>query len=817
MKVASVSIQDVRGIRNLNLSPNRENLVVWGPNGSGKSAVVDALDFLLTGRISRLTGEGTGGISLASHGPHVDSGVESARVSAQVSLGDGEQIFTIARCMASPKELECPKEKLAQLSPVIETAERGHHVLSRRELLRFIAAESKSRAAGIQELLRLTAIEDVRKILVRARNDARKAKELAGNALGKAKEVVCSTAEIDSFTAQGLLSVVNRHRKTLDAAAINALASSKLKTGLTNPLGTHGTDSINASLLGKDIEALLEIEEAADVRLEEQELRKLVEGIRENQDALTAAERAKLIQDGLPLVAESGECPLCGLEWPAGELVSHLEAELASAQKASQQIERIEELTTALSGAIDNPLGRIERLEKALTEAPVKNAGNSIWEWGKRLRELKDDLEAALKRYPNSKFDEDQVAALLAPQSIAEDLGKLQDKLRAEYPEATPEQTAWDTLTRLEENLLALEHRESELDLAELCANRGEVLHDCFVESRDEVLNALYKVISDRFSEFYKELHGADEVAFEATLRPEGAGIKFEVDFYGRGVQPPLAMHSEGHQDSMGLCLYLALAEYLSMDKLGLTILDDVVMSVDMDHRRAVCRLFAKHFPDRQFVITTHDRAWANQLRTEGIARRGNVVEFYKWDIDTGPYVNLEADLWSRIDAFLKDNEVASAAHLLRRGSEQFFSIVCEALEAPVRYSSDGRNNMGEFVSAAIGRYKRLLDKARKVAQSWGRKEEVEYFIELASTFNQIVAGSQVEQWAVNPSVHYTDWAEFSPSDFAPVRDAFQDLQGAFVCQSEDCGSILRVEKQGPEATAVRCKCGAVNWNLVKR
>ena len=44
----------------------------------------------------------------------------------------------------------------------------------------------------------------------------------------------------------------------------------------------------------------------------------------------------------------------------------------------------------------------------------------------------------------------------------------------------------------------------------------------------------------------------------------EGAGVDFKVDFHGRGVNPPNALHSEGHQDSMGICLYLSLAERLT-------------------------------------------------------------------------------------------------------------------------------------------------------------------------------------------------------------------------------------------------------------
>ena len=42
-------------------------------------------------------------------------------------------------------------------------------------------------------------------------------------------------------------------------------------------------------------------------------------------------------------------------------------------------------------------------------------------------------------------------------------------------------------------------------------------------------------------------------------------------------------------------------------------------MSVDADHRYQFCKLLKTQFPDTQFVITTHDRLWAEQMRSAGL------------------------------------------------------------------------------------------------------------------------------------------------------------------------------------------------------
>ncbi len=107
MKLLQLEIDKVRGIQHLLVTPDGGNFVIWGPNGSGKSAVVDAIDFLLTGRIQRLTGEGTGDISLSKHGPHIDHRAEETIVRAAVQLPGPKDPIELRRSIGKPQELMC--------------------------------------------------------------------------------------------------------------------------------------------------------------------------------------------------------------------------------------------------------------------------------------------------------------------------------------------------------------------------------------------------------------------------------------------------------------------------------------------------------------------------------------------------------------------------------------------------------------------------------------------------------------------------------------------------------------------------------------
>jgi len=820
MRLLELEIQNVRGIRHLTLKPDGHNFVIWGPNGSGKSAVVDAIDFLLTGRVSRLTGKGTGGITLSTHGPHIDHGPEEAIVRGVLRLPELTKPVEIKRCMAQPNVLECDPSVKPYLDPILTLAQRGQHVLTRREILKYITAEASTRAQEIQALLNVTEIEDIRKALVRVQNDFNKALQAAKGGVDTARGAVNSTVQATTFEVDTVLQFVNRNRAILGGQPISVLRSTELKKDLKPPTIIPSDRLVNVELLERDIANLYEVmREQSQAKIAEsyEQLRALLTTIRSDPDLLRALARQQLIELGMTLIDETGSCPLCDTKWPPGKLREYLEKRLSDAQTAVQHQKHIAELSSGIDETVNTTIASIQSVIAAAQKTTGLEDDIAILQsWVGDLRNFRVSLSSAVEKYTVPNIPVDRVQRMLAPDNYGETLSRVESAAKAKYPRETPEQTAWDTLTRLEENLKALEKAEGVLRHAQLSYQRASALLDSFQTARDGVLRRLYDNVRDRFVELYRQLHGSDEASFVARLEPKGAGIDFEVDFYGRGTHPPHALHSEGHQDSMGLCLYLALAEQLTGGLIDLVILDDVMMSVDADHRRELCHLLATSFPHRQFLITTHDKTWANQLKHEGIVDSQRLIEFFNWHIDTGPQVICELDMWSQIEEDLQKNDIPSAAAKLRRSSEAFFGMVCDSLKAPVTYNLHGRWELGDFLPAAIGQYRKLLKQAKKAAQSWGKIDEFERLNELDSTASQIFDRCNAEQWTVNANVHYNAWANFSKKDFQRVVEAFQDLYGLFKCSK--CGAILYVTTRGtPTPVSVRCRCGEVHWNLEEK
>jgi hypothetical protein len=185
-------------------------------------------------------------------------------------------------------------------------------------------------------------------------------------------------------------------------------------------------------------------------------------------------------------------------------------------------------------------------------------------------------------------------------------------------------------------------------------------------------LNTLYEDVQADFSTFYRAINGDDEAKFTAKLTPSAGKLDFDVNFYERGLFPPGAYHSEGHQDGMGVCLYLALMKRLFGDRFTVALLDDVVMSVDSGHRYQFCKLLKTYFPDTQFIITTHDRLWAEQMKSAGLVTAKTSIAFHSWTIDTGPLVESNLEIWDEIAAALGKGKVEVAAAALRHHLETF-------------------------------------------------------------------------------------------------------------------------------------------------
>lgn len=811
IKLESIHIEEVRGIRYLDLDFNKTNFAILGPNGSGKSGVIDAIEFGLTGEIKRLTGSGTKGLSVSEHGPHIDMAKfpDASFVELRVFIPELGKSATITRKMKSPKTPTIEPADDDVKAALTEVAEHPEITLSRRDIIRFILVEPTKRSQEIQSLLTLDELGQTRSVLRTASNRLDTIYQAADAQVKSTGNALRLHLQIEKLDKKEVLAAANQRREILDLPAIATFESAtELDSDITHKTSTP---EFNKESALRDLKALSEAE-AGLLDLGKAEAAAIVDDLAKlelDPALLGALQRRSLVEKGLDLV-DGPECPLCDVPWEDEQhLREHLEAKLAKSKQARDLQDALVGNGRKLSDESTKIVGLLVPVQKLAVAEEQGAVGRQLSDWKTNLQELKPRLTTiegltGLKDRLTDGWPE-------APKTLAESIKTLTAKVKAR-PDQSATVAAQTFLTKAQVRLGDYRDAMRKAKTAKSSRASGKVAYDTYCGVLDSELNALYNEVQDDFSTFYSELNDDDEGSFTAKFTPTEGSLVLDVNFYNRGLFPPGAYHSEGHQDGMGVCLYLALMKRLFGDRFTLALLDDVVMSVDVGHRYQFCKLLKAHFPNTQFIITTHDRLWAEQMKSTGLVTSKTSIAFHSWTIDTGPLVESNEAIWDEIDAALAKGRVDVAAAALRRHLEYVSRHLADHLCASPQFRADGDYQLGELLPAVQKRMKELLGKATKAAQSWGKETEKEVVKQRKESLSASSSASNIEQWAINKAVHYNAWANFGRKDFEPVVAAFKELLGQFRCDS--CDSWVYVIPKRGASESLRCACTSIFLNL---
>ncbi len=815
IRVESITIREFRGIRDVTLDLRGKSFAICGPNGTGKSGVVDALEFALTGNVSRLSGEGRGDISLKQHGPHVDrrNDPDKARVTVKVTIPSLSKTITIERSLKNPAAAHVTPTDPAVLEVLRQVEAHPEIVLSRRELIRYVLATPGKRAEEVQALLHLDQVEQVRVGLQKIANACEKQLVPLGTIATQSRENLLRALGMSELTKEKVLATANAQRAILSLPALTDLTeTASLKDGMATP-GPAQPQRIPRAQALADMRAA---REALAEIASESTMTRAVE-VTADLDALAAdpAVAASLKREAFYTIGmeltEAGACPFCDTPWDLGGLKKHVQAKVDHLKEVSRRRAAVEAKIAPLIATLRKVQGAINTVVgyAALATPPV--AINAACDYSAHCGTAVERLTALL---PLAETIPVLTNVPIIPQAVLDAIGELERAVAA-LPEPTKQDAARDWLVVAQERLEVSRDAMRKQKVASERAQKARRVYDIYTSTSDTVLAGVYAAVERDFAAVYQFVNRDDEDKFKAKLIPSMGKLGFDVDFYGRGFFPPGAYHSEGHQDSMGLCLYLALMRHLQGSGFTFAVLDDVLMSVDAGHRRQVCALLKAQFPNTQFVMTTHDPIWLRHMMTEGLIEGRSAVQFRSWSVDQGPTRWDDRDVWTEIDDGLKESNVREAAALLRHYLEYESAEVCHRLRAPVEFRGDAQYQLGELLPAAVRHMRELYSRGKEAANSWNQREIIEQLAAREAALAMLAKASNVEQWQVNAAVHFNSWDNLGKVDFEPVVKAFRDLLGAFTCS--DCKEYLRVSPERETPESLRCECGRTSINLRKK
>lgn len=812
IKLKSIYIEEFRGIKRLLLRFGEGNFAITGPNGSGKSGIIDAIEFALTGKISRLQGAGTSGVTVLRHGPHVDKSQspEQAFVRLEILFPLLKKTATITRKIKAPRNpIICPNDDDI-LSVINDFEHHSEIVLSRRDLLRLIFTEPKKRSEQIQALLKLDRLDQMRSKLRTVQN------KLEKECSDVERQVKSSTLQlqrhlgIDQLTSKKLLTAVNDRRELLTLQAIRGLdPTTRVDVGISEELKSRQVDKLSAR---REIKYMVEELESFPQKVEStiQNMLKNIRSLQENSLGSNEFKRLSLVESGLEIL-DSALCPLCDVNWPdESELRSYLEAKYRSLNQSKKLRQSFRKDASFLRNKIANiwaSLASIRQLAIRLNRVEIASA---LENWVSELKQCEKDLDDFSKICQIKDLCANHF--LLFTQERRRILERLSRQVDA-LVDKSDSHKAHTFLVVAQEKLMEYRRAKRQHLSAKHTFETANSCYQKYCEVLESVLNSLYREVEQDFRSYYRKLNIDDEFNFEATLEPQlsQGKVMLDVAFYGRGKFPPTAYHSEGHQDAMGVCLYLALMKRLFGERFSLALLDDVVMSIDAGHRKRFCDLLKTEFPGTQFVITTHDLLWMEQMRFAGLVTLKRSIRFYDWTVDRGPLIVSSEGIWEEIEEALLKDSVSRAAAALRHHLEFVFRELADELGASVRFRNDGRYDLGDLLPNVLSRVMSLYNKAKSAAHSWKHHETVRQISDRIESLSNLIAESRAEQWAINSAVHYNSWANFSKEDFSSVVTSFRRLSECLRCGK--CGSWFRISPR-INPNILHCNCGDTNFTL---
>jgi hypothetical protein len=220
--------------------------------------------------------------------------------------------------------------------------------------------------------------------------------------------------------------------------------------------------------------------------------------------------------------------------------------------------------------------------------------------------------------------------------------GEQREEIKAEFADVECDPSI--EITRIDETIVAVGGGERRTRLVETASLIASLRNDVVTYERcqrDVLILAKQKSVADKLhahaeaarkaavqnvadrvatqaNAFYEEIHPGEGIATSTlTVRQATSGsMQLGSTFHGREAQP-LLYYSESHLDTLGLCYFLAIRklEIASSPAFKLLLVDDVLHSVDADHRTRLARLLKDHFGDHQIFLVTHDKHFFDRLR----------------------------------------------------------------------------------------------------------------------------------------------------------------------------------------------------------
>lgn len=702
VKIKSLRVQNFRGIRAVDLPIDGQNIIIIGGNGTGKSSIVDALEYGFTRKVEKLEGRG-----------------DVKEKECIPNLRGSKPVFVSIKCTTHPDAVTIshPLRSVVippELTEYFDAATHYPFILRRSQLLKFLDAKPAERydqLSGLIGLGELDAIEDAWK---QQRNEAQTRREALAEQIANAIHQLQLLLGIDIEAEAQIVSVVNAKLTASQLPAVSQQSDLQNRQTLLREQCRSQADIQSAERL-KAIKARIGRlkQDIRDLWDEEHRLIGLRTLYLSRLSASAEAIFETLLIEGKSLL-EGGaiaQCPLCesplrdapALILRINERLNALKGLAESRSELNKQKNIVVQKLTVLEYSL-NELGS----DITANGLPNSSAFGSVASLTRSWRALFEEKDPA--QWGSAQLEGwEQKVEIAQLRKIVPQVEQIIDQQIAQLMPTKAEREILDLIewiARIDENWLAWKAHRREMAKAEYVCQQVQLVYDELLAAKARGLERIRRDIEKDLIALYNQLHpGEGYSAIALPLAKTKAGktkagsVELKAGFHSKTGVHPLGYYSEGHLDSLGLCIFLAFIKR-SHSVCKLVVLDDVLTSVDAGHRLRFARLLAREFSDYQIVVTTHEEFWAQELTTvlRNVQHSPKVIRLRPWTLEDGveweEYIGAD---WEYFRKQARDGHRQDAIAGTGRNLEKFLFTMRRNLHVAAPATIDDQYHIGDL------------------------------------------------------------------------------------------------------------------------
>lgn len=680
------------------LEANAKSLVVYGDTASGKSSFVDAIEYILSnGKIEHLRHEYSD--------RHYRNCVRNTKTpddeisEAGIYFENGNYV-----------KVEVPKEGRTQFESdpqnfleIIQNWGVWGHILRQDEVSDFIKETKSKKYSVLSPLLSLSEYEEVAENINKIRKNVIEESDFAGlkgeyrtiddeiktyfNSLDyeEIKKIILERANkyFQASEDEDIVSISER--------AISELTklSKKLEPDIKRYIIIQNIHKIN---LKDNLDEMISFDE---------ELSKIGDEFIGHKIAVL--ENANKILDSIEDLSVEIECPACGRAILGTDFKEHVTKELDILKKSiemrNKAIKNRRQIISALSNI--STQCKSEKVFVDWLSLPEKEKLKDLF---KKLDEIK--TEDPLNRWSNN-----LVKSL--KEVVSELYLMLQEELKTEPP-AIEGILDDNNIFQSALKMPKMKKLGEKITKIEILTSNLERIYKKVREKISVMTDQKLSDITNEIRRIWSIMHPG-ELIKDIKLSPsteKDRAIDICLEFYGTNQLSPRLTLSEGYRNSLGLSIFLALANQED-NRDHPIILDDIVSSLDRGHRGMIVDLLREELAGRQIFLFTHDREWYDELVRRLSRHNWKFFTLQKWTSpETGLQLIPSHYTFEEAESFLP-NKTNASGNAVRAIMDTELPIAAEKMELLLPHQRGVRNDhrtctefVEKFISEGRSRFK---------------------------------------------------------------------------------------------------------------